>query len=109
MEDMRKKLMVAALLFGRTKSGYAFSTTYEFNQNELHITLNKLWRTGYRICLSAKTLTCLLLDKEKQFEAFGYDAKHRYEELVIDEEHANYYLFDRFTMSLHNNEVFHLK
>jgi hypothetical protein len=59
--------------------------------------------------VSTKTSTCLLLDKEKQFVAFGYDAEDRYEQLVMDEEHANYYFFDRFTMSLHNNEVFHLK
>jgi hypothetical protein len=109
MEVMRKQLVVAALLFGTTKSGYAISTINEFENNPLHIHLNKLWRTGYSDGISETTLTCLLLDKEKQFEAFGYDAKNRYYELVMDEEHANYYFFDRFTMSLQNNEVFHLK
>jgi hypothetical protein len=50
-----------------------------------------------------------LLNKKKQFEAFGYDAENRYAELIMEEEQDDYYFFDRFTMSLNNNEVFHLK
>jgi hypothetical protein len=30
-----------------------------------------------------KTPTCLLLDKEKKFVAFGYEAENQYAELVI--------------------------
>jgi hypothetical protein len=109
MEGMRKHLVVTSLVFGTTKSGYAFSMIHEFKEDPLNIHLNALWRTEYFVGISETTSTCLLLDKEKQFEAFGYDAKNRYNELVINEEHANYYFFDRFTMSLQNNEVFHLK
>ena len=109
MEGMRKHLMVASLVFGTTKSGYAFSMNHEFKENPLHIHLNALWGTGCLSTISETTSTCLLLDKEKQFEAFGDHATNRYYELVINQEHANYYFFDRFTMSLQNNEVFHLK
>jgi hypothetical protein len=59
--------------------------------------------------ISEKTATCLLLDKEKKCVAFGYDAAIQYAELVKNEKQNDYYFFDRFTMSLHNNEVFHLK
>ena len=104
MEDMRHRhLMVVSLVFGTTKSGSAVSMIHEFNKDPLNIHLHKMWNRVFG------TSTCLLLDKEKQFEAFGDDAEDRYDELVMDEEHANYYFFDRFTMSLHNNEVFHLE
>ena len=90
--------MVVSLVFGTTNSGCAFSMIQDFNRDPLN-----MWTGEFG------TSACLLLDKEKQFEAFGYDTENRYAELVMDEEHANYYFFDRFTMSLHNNEVCHLK
>ena len=109
MEGMTKHLMVAALEFGTTKSGYAFSLISEFKEDPLIIHLNEPWRTGLLMRVSVKTTTCILLDKEKQYEAFGYDAENRYDELVYNNEQDDYYFFDRFTMSLHYNEVFHLK
>jgi hypothetical protein len=99
-------LVVAALEFGTTTSGSAFSWQCNFERDQLKIFLNNWFNGTY---LSAKTLTCLLLNKKKQFEAFGYDAENRYAELIMEEEQDDYYFFDRFTMSLHNNEVFHLK
>jgi len=50
-----------------------------------------------------------LLNKEKQFVDFGFDAENKYADLVMDGEQDDYYFFYRFTMSLYNNEVFHLK
>jgi hypothetical protein len=48
-----------------------------------------------------------LLDKEKKFVAFGYEAENQYAELVMEKEHDDYYFFHRFKMNLHNNKVFH--
>ena len=102
-EDMNH-LIFAALEFGTTTSGYALSSKYNFKRDPLNIRSHN-WNTG--TSLSAKTLTCLLLNKKKQYVAFGYDAENRYAELVMEEEQDDYFFFDRFTMSLHNNEVFH--
>jgi hypothetical protein len=104
MEVMRKPFMVAALEFGTTDTGLAYSMVSHFETDELKI------KVCY-ICsnVSEKTATCLLLDKEKKYVAFGYDAAIQYDELVENEKQNDYYFFDRFTMSLHNNEVFHLK
>jgi hypothetical protein len=99
-------LVVAALEFGTTTSGYAFSFKCNFERDPLKISFPN-WNNG--TFLSVNTLTCLLLNKKKQYVAFGYDAEDRYAELVDDEKQDDYYFFDRFTMSLHNNEVFHLK
>ena len=104
MEVMGKPFMVAALRFGTTDTGLAFSLGSHFETDELKIKL-------CYICdnVSHKTGSCLLLDKEKKYVAFGYDAAMQYAELVENEKQNDYYFFDRFTMSLHNNEVFHLK
>ena len=99
-------LVVAALEFGTTTFGSASSFKYDFERDPLKIGC-RLWCAGEYISLN--TPACLLLNKKKQYVAFGYDAENRYAELVRKEEQDDYYFFDRFTMSLHNNEVFHLK
>ena len=108
MADMRNHLMVAALDFGTTYSGYAFSMRHEFETEPLKIHCNHIWNAGARALSSMKTPTCLLLDKEKKFVAFGYDAENQYADLVMDKEHDDYYFFHRFKMNLHNNKVFQL-
>jgi hypothetical protein len=107
MVDKRKHLMVAALDFGTTFSGYAFSMRHEFEAEPLKIHCN-IWDGGARALSSIKTPTCLLLDKEKKFVAFGYEAENQYADLVMDKEHDDYYFFHRFKMNLHNNKVFHI-
>ena len=107
MVDKRKHLMVAALDFGTTFSGYAFSMRHEFEAEPLKIHCN-IWDGGARALSSIKTPTCLLLDKEKKFVAFGYEAENQYADLVMDNEHDDYYFFHRFKMNLHSSKVFQL-
>ena len=64
--------MVAALDFGTTYSGYAFSMRSEFKTDPLKIHSNQTWNAGARALSSIKTPTCLLLDKEKKFVAFDF-------------------------------------
>ena len=42
IEGMKKPLMVAALEFGTTNSGYAFSMIYEFEKDPLNNRLNEM-------------------------------------------------------------------
>lgn len=63
----------------------------------------------YHIVISAgfllhKTPTCLLLRSDGQFEAFGFEAVSKYNELTEDEACDHFY-FDRFKMKLYNNSV----
>ena len=102
---MREPIVVAALEIGTTNASLAFSFANDFKRDPLRMS-SFVWHSPG---LPFKTPTCILLDKKKQCVAFGYDAENRYTELVMDEEQDDYYFFDRFTMSLHNNEVFHLK
>lgn len=97
-------LMVAALDFGTTYSGYAFSMKDTFKNNPLNIHANQAWNSGGKQLLSLKTPTCLLLDKNKEFVSFGYDAENKYVEIVMEEEQDDYYYFHRFKMNLYNNK-----
>lgn len=97
-------LIVAALDFGTTYSGYAFSMRHEFKADPMKIHANPVWKAGSRQFMSLKAPTCLLLDKDKEFLAFGYDAENQYAEVLLDGEKDDHYYFHRFKMNLHNNK-----
>lgn len=103
---MANSLMVVAIDFGTTYSGYAFSTRSDFFREPLKIHANQAWNSGKKQLLSLKTPTCLLLGKNKETVAFGYEAEDAYAELVLDNKHKNYYYFDKFKMRLYENKVY---
>ena len=84
-------LMVAAIDFGATYSGYAFSMI----SDPLQIHTKQAWNSGGRL-VSSKTPTCLLLDGRQQFVSFGYAAENYYTNLVEDDKHHDHYFFHRF-------------
>lgn len=91
---------VAAIDFGTAYSGYAYSWKSEWRR--IHI--NKQWSSGY--CLSPKAPTTMLLNPDKTFCAFGYEAECLYSELDKDaligkkkktkKKRDKYYFFQRF-------------
>ena len=89
---------MAAIDFGTTYSGYAFSSTNEWSK-----VLTSNWTGGKVITL--KTPTAILLDSEQKFLAFGYEAEDMYMDLARDEEHEDHYFFHRFKMILHSEKV----
>ena len=94
-------ISVVAIDFGTSFSGFAFA--FNHKEGEAGIHMNKEWGTdqGYS---TLKTPTCLLLNPDKSFNSFGYEAQDIFAEL--DEDQAQeYYYFERFKMILHNNEV----
>ncbi|XP_069131145.1 heat shock 70 kDa protein 12B-like isoform X1 [Argopecten irradians] len=102
----KDRLVVAAIDFGTTYSGYAFSFRDDYQKDPLKIQLNQQWNSGSVV--SEKTPTCLLLDPDKKFLAFGYEAENEYSQLIEDSEdddrmYENYYYFRRFKMSLHQH------
>lgn len=97
------KLLVAAIDFGTTYSGYAFSFKHEYETDPLKVCSNN-WAAGSRSLVSLKTPTCVLFDKDKVFDSFGYEAEDKYSELAEEEEHQEWYFFRRFKMSLFNKK-----
>ncbi|XP_063447416.1 heat shock 70 kDa protein 12A-like [Mytilus trossulus] len=97
-------LLVAAIDFGTTYSGYAFSMRHSFEKQPMTIHANQAWNAGSQQLLSLKTPTCLLLDSNKQFVSFGYEAENQYADIVTDNEQDEYYYFHRFKMCLHKHK-----
>ena len=89
--------LVAAIDFGTTYSGYAFSLTHD----ELKFYGPQIWNSGHGGMSSLKTPTSLLLNPDQTFNSFGFEAEDKFAELVADENHHEFYLFQRFKMKLH--------
>lgn len=91
-------LLVAAIDFGTTYSGWACSFKHEFDRDPLKI-LAKTW-TGGQLA-SQKGPTCVLIKSDgKTLESFGYDAETKYAELALEGKHKQWYFFKRFKMML---------
>jgi hypothetical protein len=71
--DDDQKLLVVAIDFGSTTAGYAFSFRHEYRRNPLDVS-TFIWTTGSHDVATNKAPCTVLLDLEKRFIAFGYDA-----------------------------------
>ena len=101
------KLMVAAIDFGTTYSGYAFSFPHdhigdEANPDKIYVSN---WENEGGSRMYAKTPTCLLLDSGGNLHSFGSAAMEKYSSLTDDDEHHDWYFFWQFKMILHQEEV----
>lgn len=97
-------LLVAAIDFGTTYSGYAFSFRHEFEQDPLRV-CSSSWSSGSGTGISLKTSSCILFRPDGQFESFGFEAEDRYSDLTLDKEHHAWFYFRRFKMKLYDSKV----
>ena len=93
--------VVAAIDFGTSFSGFAFSFNHRDGNDDIY--MNREWGSaqGYS---TLKTPTCILLNPQKKFLKFGFEAAEKYAELE-DANDQTFYCFDRFKMMLHGSEV----
>jgi hypothetical protein len=94
-------LLVAAIDFGTTYSGYAFS--FCDKPNDIHINPN--WVAGSEKLVSLKCPSTVLLKPNKTFHSFGFEAENKYSDLAEDDEHYGWYLFRRFKLTLYETTV----
>lgn len=92
------RLIVAAIDFGTTYSGYAYS----FKSDWTKVFMNK-WEGGQ--LTSHKAPTTLLLNPDTTFNSFGYEAEKTYADIATDGDDdgrscTEYYFFHRFKMML---------
>lgn len=99
------KLVVAAIDFGTTYSGYAFSFSNEYKDDPAKVYAQTKWVAGSGALMSLKTPTVILLNPDRSFNSFGYEAENEYIRLAEEEEHKKYYYFRRFKMMLYNSKV----
>lgn len=93
--------VVVAIDFGTSFSGFAFSFNHQDGSEDIF--MNRSWGSaqGYS---TLKTPTCILLNPEKKFVKFGFEAAEKYAGLE-DAKDKSFYFFDRFKMMLHGSEV----
>ncbi|XP_053391613.1 heat shock 70 kDa protein 12B-like [Mercenaria mercenaria] len=96
----KTKLVVAAIDFGTTYSGYAHSFKDEYQKDPLKIYANLDWTDGSGL-ITVKAPTVVLFDPKGNFHSFGYEAETHYAKLSEDEEHRGWKYFRRFKMKLH--------
>jgi hypothetical protein len=73
----------------RYKSSYYTTTLSLVNTSDVDhfddklfdIYANQIWNSGGKQFLSQKTPTCILLNKDKEFESFGFDAENQYADM----------------------------
>lgn len=96
-------IVVAAIDFGTTYSGWAFSFKHEFESDPTKIS-SKHWRGGQLI--SHKGPTCVLIKPDgKTLDSFAFDAETKYADLSANGEHTKWYYFRRFKMMLYDKMV----
>ena len=97
-------LVVVAIDFGTTYSGYAFSFANDARSATTQIHMMRRWEGGDPGVVNQKTPTTILLTPSKQFHSFGFTARDFYHDL--DQAEANKWLyFEKFKMNLHHCKV----
>lgn len=91
------KLVVAAIDFGTTYSGYAYSFVSDYKKDPLKF-FTQVWSSEE--ITTDKTPTCVLFNKDKNFSSFGYEAERKYAELAEEGEHNGWRFFKHFKMML---------
>ncbi|CAC5392283.1 unnamed protein product [Mytilus coruscus] len=94
-------LCVAAIDFGSSDSGCAFSLRSAYDLNPLNIQTEPLGDKG---SATRKSPTIVLMTPAGQFAAFGDIAQQQYEELALDEKDKEWFYFRRFKMQLYTKK-----
>ena len=99
-QEPHTSVVVVAIDFGTTYSGYAFA----FTRDPDSIHMMRKWEGGDPGVNNQKIPTTLLLKPDGSFHSFGYGARDFYHDLEPAEAKKWLY-FEKFKMSLHSSEV----
>ncbi|XP_060572365.1 heat shock 70 kDa protein 12B-like, partial [Ruditapes philippinarum] len=90
-------LVVVAIDFGTTYSGWAFSYKDDYKRDPLKITTNAIQNTN----ISPKVPTCILINSDGETpHSIGYEAEDYYAEICENGEQYQWFFFKRFKMML---------
>lgn len=90
-----KKTIVAAIEFGTSQSGFAFSFWSEWTRSFFQLFYGN----------NDKEATSLLLNPDQSFCKFGFAAEEEYAFLVEEDNHRDYFFFRRFLSILKPNHT----
>lgn len=98
-------LVAVAISITNKDIGCAFSFKGHYNRNPLDINAHHYRRNPHTLSNTYTTPTCTLFTKDKVFHSFGYDSKNKYADLLEEENHRDWYFFERFLSVLELQEV----
>lgn len=102
--DLEQHWIVAAIDFGTTYSGYAFSFLHEYKKDPTQCS-TFIWPTESGGLQSLKTSSCILFDKYENFDSCGFEAETKYANLALENEHHDWLFFERFKMNIYQQNV----
>lgn len=94
--------IIAALDIGTTHSGHAYTFCSQQDLKEIKCSY---WSFDDGLLISNKTSTCILLNKMREFECFGYEAEEKYAELCVEGDQDDFYFIKHFTSELYKYKV----
>lgn len=94
-------LLVAAIDFGNTFSGYAFATRNDVEKDLLNSRV-PYWCASDGGFILYKTPSIVLLNMDAQFVDFGFEAESKYTDLLENGEGEDYFYFHHFKMMLND-------
>lgn len=97
------RIVVAAIDFGTTCTGYAYYLRRDHGTRIADINIDQAWLGSAEMGLQAPTT--VLMDPEKKFHSFGFEAEAKYKTLTLKTEHTDWFYFRHFKMKLHHEKV----
>lgn len=101
-ESNDEQHVVIAIDFGTTYSGYAYQTVEGYRSGIMNISISS-WSEGGSL-ESYKTPSCILFNMDYQFDSFGKEAENKYNKLVEENHHYNWFFFKNFKTLLYTAE-----
>lgn len=94
--------VVVAIDIGTSFSGYAYSDKKEIKNKKIHL---NTWNANTTVSQTSKAPTVVLLNENKDFNSFGYEAEDKYAEYIAKTTHNACYRFKNFKMILYQEKV----
>lgn len=93
-------LLVVVIDFGIIYFGYVFFFYDEFKRDLIKSFL-KNWVDFISLMMYCKILICVLFNKEKELDKFGFEVEVKYLDLMFENDYDDWYFFGRFKMVLY--------
>lgn len=94
--------IVVAFDIGTSYTGYAYSDSKQIEDGKIN--LNE-WMGHFIHDKTAKAPSIVLLNEDRSFHSFGYNAEANYAKMVKDKTQNRYYRFRDFKMRLYHEKV----
>ena len=104
LNTLTSQIAVAAIDFGTTYTGCAYYLRKDSRNYVNDINVDQAWPGSSENGLQAPTT--VLIDPEKNFHSFGFEAEAKYKLLTLRYEHMNWFYFRQFKMCLHHEKVY---